>query len=269
MGYSATQSISQLLGFTGRLAIRGSLYTIDLTVFIYQAVYHWCASRKLFKRETYRPLITQVIFTGIDALPLVVLLALAVGISFTTQMIHLTSDITGEAAIIETLTFLITFEIGPALTAIILIGRSGSAMAVDIGNMQLHREVEGLELLGIDIADYLIAPRLLGAAISQLVLSVYFSGIALYSGLIFGGMVYSTSYLSLIDTAAVALSPLFIVLFVIKNLIFGLIIGGAACYHGLQVQHSATEVPQQTQRAIVNSLALVFIIGAFMAFVRQ
>ena len=56
-----------------------------------------------------------------------------------------------------------------------------------------------------------------------------------------------------------------LVLFVIKNLVFGLIIAGTACFHALNVKDSATEVPQQTQRAIVNSLAMIAIFDGLLA----
>ena len=60
-----------------------------------------------------------------------------------------------------------------------------------------------------------------------------------------------------------------LLLFTAKNLLFGLVIGGSACFHALQVRHSATEVPQQTQKAIVNSLAIIAVFDGLLAIAAQ
>ena len=257
--------MSRALGWTGRRTIYAALYLLDLTVFIQQAIRDAFKRGIRMDRSTYRTLITQLLFSGVDALPIISLLAVATGIIFTSNLIHLTSTFTTEADIIGTLAYLITFEIGPLLTAFILIGRSGSAMAVDLGYMQLNREIESLALLGINVNDLLISSRLIATAIAQLVLATYFSGIALYGGVAFASVLYSPTYLFYLEKVLVSQSPLILLLFIFKNLIFGLIISGAACFHALQVRTSANELPQQTQRAIVNSLAIIMLFDLLLA----
>ncbi|HEX5055833.1 MAG TPA: ABC transporter permease [Gammaproteobacteria bacterium] len=254
-----------IVGWTGNRCITAVSYVMELTSFIRHSVGDWWRSRGLFNRATYRSLLRQIIFTGVDAMPVVALLALALGVVFTAQLIHLTRRFTDQADIIGTLSFLITFEIGPLLTSMILIGRSASAIAVDLGNMKQHGEIEALELLGININDYLIAPRLVAAAISQLVLAVYFSGIALYGGILFAGSYYSGSYLTYAGRALYALSPMLLMLFILKNIFYGFIIAGTACFHALNLRRSPGEVPQQTQRAIVNGLSIVFVCDGLLA----
>lgn len=260
--------INPVLGWTGRKTIRSALYIVDLTVFIQQALRDAYVSRRS-GHQHYRPLVTQIIFSGIDALPLLSVLALATGITFTSQLIHLTSDFSTEADIIGTLAVLITFEFAPLLTAFILVARSASAMAVDIGNMQLHGEIEGLELLGININDFLISNRLIATAAAQLVLATYFSGIALYGGVAFASMLYSSTYLLYLEKIISAQSPMLLLLFVFKNIVYGLVIAGAACFHALHVRNSATQVPQQTQKAIVNSLAIIAVFDGLLAIAAQ
>ena len=156
-------------------------------------------------------------------------------------------------------------QLGSLITAIVLIGRSGSAIVVDLGNMKLHREVEGLELLGIDINDLIVAPRLIGASVAQMSLSVFFAGIATFGGVAAAGLLFSGGYLRLIVPLMSAFTPAQIVVFLIKNLLFGLIIAGTAAFHALRVGVSPTEVPQETQRAIVNGLLLVFVLDGLFA----
>jgi phospholipid/cholesterol/gamma-HCH transport system permease protein len=254
-----------LAGAIGRRTIQSLLYVVDLVVFVLHAMRGWGGRRGLFNRASYHAVIAQMIFTGIDALPAVSLLGLAVGAGITAQLIMLIQVVGTETDVINVLTQVVALELAPLLTAIIVIGRTGSAIAVDLGNMKLHREVEGLTLLGIDVQDFFISPRLVGVGLSQLILAVYFAVIAVVSGVLFSALLMSFSHLKYLIAIPLAFDPVALIGFVIKNLMFGLIIGASACYHGLHVGISPTEVPQQTQRAIVNSLVLIFLLDGLMA----
>jgi phospholipid/cholesterol/gamma-HCH transport system permease protein len=155
----------------------------------------------------------------------------------------------------------------PFLAAIIIISRTGSAMVVDLGNMKLHGEIEGLENLGININDYLIAPRIISTAISQLAITVYFTVIALISGILISAYAISPDHIDLIMKISNAFTPYLMSIFVVKNLIFGYVIATVACYNGLRVRGSATEVPQRATASIVQSLTFVFIIDSILTFV--
>lgn len=258
-------SPATLAGLIGRRTLQSLLYVVDLTVFVLYAMRSWGGRHGLFNRASYHAVIAQMIFTGIDALVSVTLLGLAVGAGITAQLILLFQVVGTEADVINVLTKVVALELAPLLTAIIVIGRTGSAIAVDLGNMKLHREVEGLTLLGIDVQDFFISPRLVGVGLSQLILAVYFAVIAVVSGVFFSALLASFGYLKYLLAIPLAFDPVALVGFVVKNLMFGLLIGGAACYHGLRVGISPTEVPQETQRAIVNSLVLIFLLDGLMA----
>lgn len=258
-------SPAALTGALGRRVSQTLLYVVDLTVFVLHTMRSWRGRRGLFNRASYHAVIAQMIFTGIDALPSVTLLGLAVGAGITAQLIMLVQVVGTEADVINLLTQVVALELAPLLTAIIVTGRTGSAITVDLGNMKLHREVEGLTLLGMDVQDYFISPRLVGVGISQLILAVYFAVIAVVSGVFFSALLMSFSHLKYLVAIPLAFDPVALIGFVLKNLMFGLIIGAAASYHGLRVGISPTEVPQETQRAIVNSLVLIFIIDGMMA----
>jgi phospholipid/cholesterol/gamma-HCH transport system permease protein len=258
-------SPAALAGAIGRRTVQSLLYVVDLTVFVLHAMRGWGGHRGLLNRASYNAVIAQMIFTGIDALPAVTLLGLAVGAGITAQLIMLIQVVGTEADVINVLTRVVALELAPLLTAIIVIGRTGSAIAVDLGNMKLHREVEGLTLLGIDVQDFFISPRLVGVGLSQLILAVYFALIAVVSGVVFTALLLSFGYLKYLVAIPLAFDPVALIGFLFKNLLFGLIIGASACFHGLRVGVSPTEVPQQTQRAIVNSLVLVFLLDGMLA----
>lgn len=261
-----TNSITAVLtGLPGRFLIQVSLYVINLATFSTLALRDWYSNNAIFNKRSYSSMIAQIIFTGIDALPTITLLGLAAGFVFTFRLISVLDSIGATDEIVNLLVNIICLGIGPFLAAIILISRTGSAIVVDIGNMKLHGEIAGLEMLGININNYLIAPRLIGTAISQLAITVYFTVIALVFGITLSGLLVATSHFDFLYQISTAFTPYLVMVFVIKNLLFGYAIAAISCYNGLRVRTSPTEVPQQATRAIVNSLVAIFVIEGLMA----
>lgn len=268
MALQQSSRLNLFTGMLGRQALRLPSYLLELTLFAMQALREWREHSNLRNRATYSSFVSQMIFTGIDALPPIVLLSLASGVSITSMLLKNVQVFGTTADIVNILTEIVALELGSLLTAIILVGRSGSAIAIDLGNMKLNREIEGLELLGINVNHLFITPRLLGTAVSQLVLAIFFSSISVVSAIAYNAFMYTASYWKYLGEIPLAFNPEDLLLFVIKNLLFGFIIGVTACYHALRVQNSITEVPQQSQRAIVNSLSIIFILDALVATVR-
>jgi phospholipid/cholesterol/gamma-HCH transport system permease protein len=260
--------IDTVIGAVGRRAIAVALYPVDLTAFVIQAVRDWRYHGRLLNRAAFSSLVAQIIFTGIDALPMITLIGVAVGLGLVSQLISVMHVFGSTHDMVNVLSQVVVLELGPLLTAILIIGRSASAIAVDLGNMKLNKEVEGLWMLGVNTNDFLVTPRLLGTAISQLALAVYFTLIAMVSGTLFVTLLVAPGYLRLLEEIPRALDPFDLVLFLVKNFIFGLVAAAAACHHGLQVERSRTELPQQTQRAIVNAISLVFILDGLFALSR-
>ncbi len=206
--------------------------------------------------------VTQIIARGVNSLvPTLLIMSIAVAFSVTAQLIVTFQTFGSEKEMVNLLIRFVALELGPLLTAIILICRSGSAIAVELGNMSINKEVKGLELLGIDVMVYLVFPRILGMSVSQLALAVYFSILSLILGIFFSVFLESASNFKYFFILIESIGPLELVAFLFKNMIFGLIIGANACFHGLRVQVSVTEVSHETQKAIVNSLIMVFLVN--------
>ncbi len=254
-----------LTGRPGRIFIRTTLYIINLVTFSTLALRDWLFSNALFRKRSYSTIIAQIIFTGVDALPTITVLGLATGFIFTFRLISVLSSLSETADISQLLISIICLGLGPFLAAIIIISRTGSAIVVDLGNMKLHGEIQALEYLGININNYLIAPRILGTAVSQLAITVYFTAIALLSGILLSGFILNTTFFDMLPVISHSFSPYFIGIFILKNLIFGFVIATVACFNGLRVHRSATEVPQRTTASIVESLVIIFVIDGLFA----
>jgi len=199
--------IPNWVGPLGRGLIQPSYYIIDLTVFVVRAFRDWHGRVSLLNRATYRSLVTQLIFTGIDALPAITLLAFLFGVSIVTQLVTWIEVFGSKEDIDIILSSVVVNEIAPIMTALVLMGRSGSAITVDLGNMKLHGEVEGLELLAITVNHFFVTPRLIGAAVSHLVLAVYFSAISVIGGLASAALLFTIKYLSYLRDIWLAFDP--------------------------------------------------------------
>ncbi len=263
------QRVLNAPGLIGRQVLRPPKYLFELLLFTLRALNPRQQGQVRLNQASYRTLLGQLIFSGVDALPVIFLLALASGLAITTQIILTIQLIGDRAEVIDILIRVVIFELSTLLTAILLIGRSGSAITVDIGNMKLNRELEGLEMLGINLNHFLITPRILGSGLAQAVLAIFFAVVALTSGILVLAYTQNPGYLSYLSEVALSLHPYDLLLFLIKNLLFGVIIGSTACFHALRVGQSRTELPQQTQQAIVNSLSIVFVLNAlFIVFMQ-
>jgi phospholipid/cholesterol/gamma-HCH transport system permease protein len=258
------EAFDTLTGWPGRKLLSNIFYIIDLVTFSILALRDWWRKNRLLDSRSYSTTVAQIIFTGVDALPTITYLGLATGFIFTFRLVSISSSLGGTEDMVQLLITVIFLSAGPFLAAIIIISRTGSAIVVDIGNMKLHGEIEALENLGININDYMIAPRIISTVISQLAITVYFTVIALVSGILISAILINPSYIGLILKLSNAFTPYLVMIFVIKNMIFGYIIATVACYNGLRVQGSPTELPQRTTASIVQSLSFLFVIDALV-----
>jgi len=209
-------------------------------------------SLSFFKREQigFKVLTMQILFTGIEALSIIVLIGLALGAVIIIEGFSILPQLGQGAVIYQILIIVITRELGPMLTAFIIIARSSTAIATELGNMIISHQIEALVSIGINPISYLAVPRFLGVTISTVILNVYFN----LSGLIgsffitqlFAPLQFNEYFRSLLMVlrASDILSSL------IKSVIFGVIISTVATYNGFKVQQSSTEIPQVAIRSV-------------------
>jgi phospholipid/cholesterol/gamma-HCH transport system permease protein len=251
----------------GRHFIDAFLYVTDLTFFLMRTLAVWQPHRNVFNRVVYYVLIDQLILIGINALAIISLLAMLVGVGVTSQLIFIIQSVTGADKIIEILSRLVLSELGPLITGFILIGRSCSAIVVDLGNTRVSGEIEPLEYLGIDIDDYFVIPRILCMVISQMVLALYFTAVTILCGALFSAFMYDFSAQESLNELLSMISLNGLLRFMLKNFFIGLVVGAIACFQGLLVKNSHTQVSEQMQKAVVRSIIFLYIAdGYFMVY---
>jgi phospholipid/cholesterol/gamma-HCH transport system permease protein len=197
----------------------------------------------------------QVFFTGFQALPLVGVIAALVGTTLILQMRMVAAAVPGEV-VGHVLVAVVLRELAPLTTAIIVSGRSGTAIATELGNMKAHSEILALLSLGIDPPRFVVWPRLVGTVVSVVVLTIYFGIIAIASGYLVGTLVSASSLAELRSGFATALGRGDAILFIVKTTGLGLLVGWLACHFGLSVATSPNEVPRRASQAVILSLLL-------------
>lgn len=213
--------------------------------------------------------ISQIYFTGCKALPLITFIALATGgiviLQFTQFSILSSQETMGNILVVT-----IVRELGPLLTSLIIIARSGTAVASEVGTMQVNREIEALRAMSIEPLSFVVFPRIVGGVIGLVCLAFYFNCIALIGGYFVAQLISDFSFSFYIEVIAQALTPQDFTLNLLKNSISGLIIFAIATDQGYKVKSSAHEVPIAGTNAVVKSVMAVMafnLVISILAFI--
>ena len=207
----------------------------------------------------------QIRFTGLDALWLVSGTALLLGAVTLIQAFSQLSGLGAEHYIGVLMVLIILRELGPLLTAVLVIGRSSTAIAAELGAMQLNGEVDALAVHGIDPYQYLLLPRWVGVLISLFVLVVFFDTAALAGGFLVAKLKYAVTFGFYMDSVRQTLSNRDFAATLLKILCFSGVITFHACHFGLRIRRSQTEIPQAVTKTVVSALVAVFALDGLLA----
>ncbi len=215
-------------------------------------------------RRVVHPLIhSEIHEAGVRLLPMVSFLGAALGLLIIGQTVALLTRVGAHEYIGTVMVTVVVRELGPLLTAIIVLARAGTANVVELGTVRALGEVEALESLGIDPIHYLVMPRVIGLALSVFCLTTYLILIAVVSGYLFAflqdvPLTVGTYFGQLGD----ALRWQDFVLLALKTSLFGIVIAVVNCYHGLARPLKVEEVSRITSRAVVESVVGCVLIDA-------
>ena len=204
----------------------------------------------------------QIEETGINALPIVGLLAFLIGIVLAYQGADQLKRFGAEIFTINLLGVGVLREIGGLITAIIVAGRSGSAFTAHLGSMRVNEEIDAMQTMGLNTVDTLVLPRVIGLVIALPLLTFYANIMALIGGAMMCyfdlGITIPVFLRQLND--AVSVNTLMVGL--IKAPVFAFVIALVGCYEGFQVERNAASVGLLTTRSVVESVFLVIVLDA-------
>ena len=207
----------------------------------------------------------QIYFTGIEALGAVTAIAMLSGIVITTQVTSLVGQ--NIALTAKIMLWTVVRELGPLLSAIVIIARSSSATASELANMKIRGEIDNLRLLGISPGDYLVVPRVAGITLSVVAVTFYFQMTAIVTGYAFASLTGDLPFVTSLSGILSTLSMTEVTVSLFKALVFGLVISVTSCYYGLRASGSITAVPRAATGAVMRNLITVFLLNGIISYV--
>lgn len=210
-----------------------------------------------FRAPVRRVLARQLYFTGLESLLLVLLIGMALG-AITVSQLHYKFGQSG-ADTLRLLAQLLSSELAPLLTALILIARSSSAMASELAAMRVNNEIWMLTQFSVNPVHYLFLPRITGMLLASIFLAIYLALAALLTAALLTSGPNALNELYLLSDAlpvSDALSGL------AKIALFGVVIAAIACRAGFRAGHAMTDIPRAASSAVVSSLLAVFVLDA-------
>ena len=200
---------------------------------------------------------------GVSLLPMFFFIALALGFLVVGQTVSALAKVGATDYLGSTMVIVIVRELGPLLTAMLVLARVGTANVIQLGTARALGEVEALEALGIDPVHYLIVPRVIGMALGIFSLTIYLIIGALASGYLFAFLqdvpLTPGDYFKQI---AEALNWLDFALLALKTMAFGFFIAIVTCYHGLAQPLRLEDVSRVAVRAVTQGVIVCVLIDA-------
>ena len=217
-------------------------------------------------RSVVHPMIWgQVRRAGVGLMPFVGLISLVVGIVFVGQTVILLQQFGAGKMLGQVLVIALFRELGPLVTAVLVLLRVGTATVVELATLRATGEVEALEALSIDPVHYLVMPRVVGLALSVFCLAVYFILGSLVAGYLFCFLQeLPIAPLDYVDQLARALHVADFVSLLLKTTGFGAAIAVITCYQGLARPLRLEQIPDAATRAVTQ--AVVFCLLLDLAF---
>lgn len=247
-GEGTVQALRQgydLLGFLGRVAV--------------ETVEAFLAPRRELPFPAF---IHQIEETGLTALPIVGLLAFLLGIVITYQGADQLARFGAQIYTIDFLGIGFLRELGGLVTAIIIAGRSGSAFTAQIGTMQVNEELDAMQTIGLNIAETLVLPRVLGLVIALPLLTFFADVVGIIGGMVMTYFDLGITIPAFMRELGNAITVKTLMVGLIKAPVFAFMIALVGCFEGMRVERNAASVGKLTTRSVVESIFLIIAVDA-------
>src|ERR1700691_2297904 len=240
---------------TNSLAYVGSLATLGG-----RAAYYTFIGPFQGKPLRLQRAVSQAFDEGVRALPILSLITFFIGLILALQAAYELRKLGALSFVANTVAISVTRELGPLITAILVIGRSGSAFAAEIGTMRVTEEIDTLETMAIDPVDLLVTPKFLAMIVMMPCLTIWANTMGILGGSLFGVAQADFTWVRYMSASFDALYLRDIGTGLLKSIMFGITITAVGCYEGFSTTGGAEEIGRSTTRAVVISIFLVIVV---------
>jgi len=197
---------------------------------------------------------------GVSAVPVISFITFFIGVIMALQGAYELRRFGAMQLVADTVVISITRELGPLVTAIVVIGRSGSAFAAEIGTMKVTEELDALATMALNPIGFLVTPKLLAMLIMMPCLTIWADLMGVIGGSIVGVAAAGYSFSTYLTATRDALFMRDIVSGLVKSVVFALVITGVGCQEGFSTGAGSEQVGRSTTSAVVTSIFLVVLV---------
>lgn len=223
------------------------------------------ALRSVFRRRVnWRDVVYQLYFIGVKSQSVVLVTGAFTGMVLCAQTYFQFHKVKMDTATLAVVSVSMTSELGPVLTALMVAGRVGAAMAAELGTMRVTEQIDALRTLATHPVDYLVVPRLLATVIALPLLTAEAIVIGIGAGYVVGvyllGIDPTYSWANMLRYS----DAMDVVMGIAKAFIFGGVLAIVSCYKGMQCGEGAEGVGKATTEAVVYSSISILISNFFL-----
>jgi phospholipid/cholesterol/gamma-HCH transport system permease protein len=201
----------------------------------------------------------QMVRVGVDSIPVVFLTTLFTGMVLALQTFNGFKRFHAESLVGSVVALSLTRELAPVLTALMVTGRVGSAMAAELGTMRVTEQIDALTALGTEPVQYLVVPRVAASVLMMPLLVILGDFVGMYGGYLVAVQLLGANPITYIENSFQFLEISDVTSGIIKAAVFGLIFSLLACVRGYYTEGGAEGVGRATTRAVVSgSLSVLF-----------
>ena len=216
-------------------------------------------------RIRWRPVLFNIRSAGVDALPIVGLLAFLLGVVVAYQSADQLRQYGANVFIADIVGISMLREFAPLIAAIIIAGRSGSAYAAQIGTMAVTEEIDALRTIGVAPLEMLVLPKLLALALALPLLTVFADAMGVVGGMVMARSQLGVGYAEFLARFVKAVSVTDYMVGIGKAPVFAMIIAVVGCFQGFRTHGGADSVGRQTTRSVVQAIFLVIVADALFS----
>lgn len=254
-----------LLASLGQDVTQRGARLVDFLAFIGEICFTVARSWRHPSRIRWHAIFANLNTSGVQALPIVGLMAFLMGIVIAYQGGVQLSRYGANILIVELVGVTLLRELSPLLTAIIIAGRSGSAYTAQIGTMRVTDELDALRTMGIPPSELLVLPKLFAMIIVLPLLTAFSDILGIFGGMMVAKLSLGVSFTDFIERLPRAVSFNHYLIGIGKAPIFAAIIALIGCYQGLQVHGGADSVGKQVTISVVQAIFFVILADAFFS----
>lgn len=217
----------------------------------------------------HREIFANLYKSGVRAMPVTALVGFLIGVVLSYLSALQLRQFGADIFIVNIVGLGLVRELGPVLVAILVAGRSGSAMTAQLGVMRVTEEIDALATMGIARDLRLVFPKVVALTIAMPMLVVWSTAIALIGAMVSAQLQLDISYGFFVQAFPRVVPPANLWIGLVKGTVFGMFVALVACHFGLRVRPNTESLSNNTTASVVTAIAVVIIIDAIFAIVTR